>query len=390
MIAIASKEGALVRTLPKEGCQAETFGFHRLFGFISERAANERLKNRNRHGLKTKGQKWLCKFSLSADSQGLRLTPLQNCQVKKQKNGGWNIRTPVGSYRVSKNPSIDPARLAPRLAEPRRDWRLTLLIPVIPAAVLMIIALLTIQDVSPTGDSSVAVRFITQHPQGVNVPYSVFSRRSPKIGPSSRRGQGLGFLAVGEKVLQAAVGGDFASIVKRNAGRSSATMPSAGLVRAFGKNANLKSAKRGDIQGVEIGTKGVGGGQDNYGHSVLEGGTARAVSVLAPTREILLTGGLDPSVVQATIAKYLHQVRACYETRGLRTNASLRGRVTMRFEVSPVGSLNFVHVASTTLANQAVEQCIAGRMMAWQFPRPVGGARVKVSYPFLLRPVRSM
>jgi hypothetical protein len=147
-----------------------------------------------------------------------------------------------------------------------------------------------------------------------------------------------------------------------------------------------------------VGTKGAGGGAGGYGNSwVGSGGTGnglngigngRSLSVQPLSQEIVLEGGLDSAVIQATIAKYLSQVRACYE-EGLRGNPGLTGQVTMQFEIGARGTLNYTKVSRSSLGNNLVEQCISGKMMTWQFPQPLGGMNVKVSYPFLLRPVNS-
>ena len=41
-------------------------------------------------------------------------------------------------------------------------------------------------------------------------------------------------------------------------------------------------------------------------------------------------------------------------------------------------------VQSSTLGNPGVEQCIAGAVRRWEFPKPQGGI-VVVTYPFVLK-----
>jgi hypothetical protein len=117
-------------------------------------------------------------------------------------------------------------------------------------------------------------------------------------------------------------------------------------------------------------------------------GHGRSLTALPLSNDIELEGGLDKAVIAATIAKYLSQVRACYEV-GLRRNPALAGQVTMNFEIGPTGKLNFSKVGKSSLGDAEVPECIATRMMSWDFPKPVGGVNVKVNYPFLLRPVNS-
>jgi hypothetical protein len=137
-----------------------------------------------------------------------------------------------------------------------------------------------------------------------------------------------------------------------------------------------------------IGTKGRGGGGGGYGNSMVGSGEGRALSAMPVSQDIVLEGGLDRAVIQATIAKYISQVRACYED-GLRNNPGISGQVTMAFEIAATGTLNYARVGKSTLGNAPVESCISARMMGWQFPKPLGGVSVKVNYPFLLRPVSS-
>jgi hypothetical protein len=43
-------------------------------------------------------------------------------------------------------------------------------------------------------------------------------------------------------------------------------------------------------------------------------------------------------------------------------------------------------VASSTLSNPELEQCIAARFKSWLFPVPKGGGIVQVTYPITLGP----
>ena len=100
--------------------------------------------------------------------------------------------------------------------------------------------------------------------------------------------------------------------------------------------------------------------------------------------------GINPypndSKRDCTIAKYLNQVRRCYEAE-LKNKPDLQGLVEMSFEINGTGKLNFSKVSKTTLLSPPVESCISSKMMDWQFPKPKGGVNVSVKYPFMLRPV---
>ena len=88
------------------------------------------------------------------------------------------------------------------------------------------------------------------------------------------------------------------------------------------------------------------------------------------------------------ILRYLSQVRACYE-EGLKRNQALLGQVTMAFVVGGQGQVNSANVQRSSLNDRPVEDCIQMKMLSWKFPQPRGGKPVPVSYPFMLRPVKS-
>lgn len=80
-------------------------------------------------------------------------------------------------------------------------------------------------------------------------------------------------------------------------------------------------------------------------------GNGRTLSAIPVSQDIVLEGGLDRAVIQATIAKYLAQVRACYEEQ-LQKNPGLMGQVSMNFEINGGGALNYARVGKSTLGNQ--------------------------------------
>ena len=108
----------------------------------------------------------------------------------------------------------------------------------------------------------------------------------------------------------------------------------------------------------------------------------RGLSGAAAGGEILILGSLDKNVIQAVIQRHLNQIRYCYQ-RELTKDPDLGGRVVIKFVVARDGTVSSANVKSTTMYNDAVESCIAGRFMRFQFPEPAGGGIVIVSYPFV-------
>jgi hypothetical protein len=203
--------------------------------------------------------------------------------------------------------------------------------------------------------------------------------------------QDLGFLGLlGRKDLTKAVGG--APILKdASAGAGAGGHEGSGGEYLMGIGQGLKRATVGNsgVAGLGgVGTKGAGGGAGGYGNSMIGSGDGKGLSTIALSNDIVLEGGLDRSVVQATIAKYMSQVRACYE-QGLKRNSGLSGLVSMAFEINGGGAINYARVQKTSLGDKEVEDCISTRMLDWKFPQPRGGVNVKVNYPFSLRTARS-
>lgn len=135
--------------------------------------------------------------------------------------------------------------------------------------------------------------------------------------------------------------------------------------------------------GGGYGTRGkAGGGRPGYGDMNV-GGTA--ASYFQPMEEeALVEGGLDRDQIAAVINRHIGEVLYCYE-QGLQVKPNLSGRVNERFVINAQGRVSTASVASSSLASPQVESCITSRLRSWQFPKPVGGVNVKVTYPFMLK-----
>jgi TonB family protein len=77
-------------------------------------------------------------------------------------------------------------------------------------------------------------------------------------------------------------------------------------------------------------------------------------------------------------------IQRCYEN-GLKRDPSLKGKVMVRFELTPQGRASNVEVEESTLRSDEVINCIKTTMRAWTFPfKPSDD--VPVSYPFIFSP----
>lgn len=130
------------------------------------------------------------------------------------------------------------------------------------------------------------------------------------------------------------------------------------------------------------GTKGKGSGQAGYG---VVGMAGRSGGYYLPlSDEATVEGGLDPDQVQAVVERNQGQMVYCYE-KAMQSKPNLKGRVAVRFVVSPSGSVSVANIAQSSVNSSQIESCILSKMRAWRFPRPKGNVAVNVVYPFAFR-----
>lgn len=98
--------------------------------------------------------------------------------------------------------------------------------------------------------------------------------------------------------------------------------------------------------------------------------------------EVTVQGSLDKAVIRRVIQQHLNEVKNCYEA-ALEKNASLAGRMMVRFTIEPDGKVGESSVPESSLNSPAAESCIRDAVRTWIFPRPQSG-KVVVTYPFVL------
>jgi outer membrane biosynthesis protein TonB len=91
-------------------------------------------------------------------------------------------------------------------------------------------------------------------------------------------------------------------------------------------------------------------------------------------------GDLDPSSVARKIRARRRAFQACYE-RELKRNPSLKGKLVLEVTVGENGRVVDIEVTDNAL-NNAVANCIKGKMRSIRFPKPEGG-EATFSYPFI-------
>jgi TonB family protein len=94
-------------------------------------------------------------------------------------------------------------------------------------------------------------------------------------------------------------------------------------------------------------------------------------------------GTLDAELVFAEVSRRMGGLKGCYE-RALRTDATLAGRITVRFVIGPDGAVTEASAKGSELPAE-VDACITGKVRTFRFPAPQGGA-VTFEMPFLFTP----
>lgn len=101
-------------------------------------------------------------------------------------------------------------------------------------------------------------------------------------------------------------------------------------------------------------------------------------------KESEISGGLDREVIAKYIQSQKGKILFCYE-RQLSANPGLFGKVSVKFQIAAGGEVETYNITETTLSNESVESCLLQLISKWQFPKPKGGVKVLVSYPFVFK-----
>jgi TonB family protein len=137
-----------------------------------------------------------------------------------------------------------------------------------------------------------------------------------------------------------------------------------------------------------LGTIGKGGGGGNgsgYGRGAggLGGRRARAPDVIPGQANV--RGSLDKEIIRRIIRRHINEVKYCYEQE-LTRKADLGGRISVTFTIAATGQVVASVVQNSTMGNVRVEGCVVQAVRRWEFPKPLGGGIVIVTYPFNFTP----
>ena len=97
------------------------------------------------------------------------------------------------------------------------------------------------------------------------------------------------------------------------------------------------------------------------------------------------SSGRDRDQIMGVVNAHNSAIQACYQ-RALKRNPDMRGKVVVRFSISPLGKVVKVDIVSSTLNNSSVERCILSRIRRWDdfgvIDNSKGNATVRQDYTF--------
>jgi TonB family protein len=96
-------------------------------------------------------------------------------------------------------------------------------------------------------------------------------------------------------------------------------------------------------------------------------------------------GGLTHAQILKVVKSRRRAIQACYE-RQLQRVQGLSGKIVVRWKINASGAVTTAKVASTSMRNGGVEDCIVRQVRGMKFPSPKNGTLAVVNFPFLFAP----
>jgi TonB family protein len=185
-----------------------------------------------------------------------------------------------------------------------------------------------------------------------------------------------------------ALGNDAADVLGGLVGNQIGEAYGVGGLGLVGTGSGGGGTGEGTIGLGNLGTIGKGGGGGNgsgYGRGAggLGGRRAHAPDVIPGQANV--RGSLDKEIIRRIIRRHINEVKYCYEQE-LTKKPELGGRIMVQFTIAASGQVIASVLQNSTMGNARVENCTVQAVRRWEFPKPLGGGIVIVSYPFVLTP----
>jgi outer membrane biosynthesis protein TonB len=135
----------------------------------------------------------------------------------------------------------------------------------------------------------------------------------------------------------------------------------------------------GSVAGIgNLGTS--GGGNVNLGNK----GDVKVSGRVKDSTPEVESADVDRDALARYVKARLKAIQNCYE-KELKRNPSLKGKVVVRFSITPSGRTGGIDIEENTVGSEAVGACIKTVIRGWIFPfKP--SDEVPVAYPFVFSP----
>lgn len=168
-----------------------------------------------------------------------------------------------------------------------------------------------------------------------------------------------------------------------------------GVKRGSGKDAGEPLGGAGSGRDIRGGRETGAGNIDTMVEGLGEGkskGVARSGNIefqeeapLIETGEGGGSGGRSQDAVAAIVSRHTAAIQSCYQSEVRRT-PELKGKIVVRFVITPQGTVESATIVSSTLNNPRVEKCVISRILRWDDFGAVapdkGNATIRQVYTF--------
>jgi hypothetical protein len=129
-----------------------------------------------------------------------------------------------------------------------------------------------------------------------------------------------------------------------------------------------------------LGTNGRGTGTTGYGTGGL--GSKGSVKIDVGGQDADFPGSIDKEAIRRVILAHKAEIRFCYD-KELQKHPDLAGKVVIGWNIGEDGRVSKAGVASDSLGNSEVANCIVNKLKTWGFPPAPPDVEAHVSYPFV-------
>lgn len=114
-----------------------------------------------------------------------------------------------------------------------------------------------------------------------------------------------------------------------------------------------------------------------------DGGSGGAADAWAPIVDggTVVLGSRSKDLIGNSILAAQSRISACDESA--QTEARAQGKVSVKFTILPSGDVGAAQVSADTINRSSLTACIISEVMRFKFPKPNGGGKVFVTYPFI-------